>query len=414
MRFFDPLPLPQQDAAILCRLIGFLREANGFENIRETLRQIWGALPTGNLYPKEAGRPAWGWFYFDRNSLVLIDGISDQAQATEVMNSYQGRLQSGYANPDNPSFTNWAQNILDRMLQWTLFTGQNLTIAGWSAGGAVAARIPTLRLATHGTDAVVRVISFGAPRVGSTGLGHTIRQDCTASRYMAFDDPIPNFPPRSGTYTWVPFAVGIRASLRFANFVHHYGGLVIDGLGNIFEGTIPTHGDITPRVALDMYWNGLAADSLSAHSLSHYASLLSMQGAVHRPHRPAEFAPQEHTQNTEPADVRRQERNTFQAVRDLQSVQESQAVVIPRERLARAIRQGRVFYVVLNDVPLMMTPTRRRAQGLARDLNHFLRRNQSTAFVDPVALTAQINAFLLAAADASSGIRPTLITQIPQ
>lgn len=411
--FFDPLPLPPRDAAVLARIIGFLRGNNVVNNIRDTIRAATGIDTTPFLYPKISDRPAWGYVRIGQNVLVYIDGISDLAQARLVMNGYAGNIQSGYSNPGNSTLLAWAVDIRNSMEQNTLWQSENLTIAGWSAGGAVAPLINAYRMIGRTNDATVRIISFGAPRASGTGIANVIRQSCTASRYMAFNDPIPNFPPRSGTFTWVPFVVGIRASVRFANFVHHYGGLVVDGAGNVFNAEVPTHGDITPRVALDAYWNGLSADSFSPHSLENYANLLSL-GSASPPNRShSQFTPAEHTLNQPPQEIQRQVRTVNGAVRELQARQESVPVVIPRARLARAIRQGKVFYVVINDVPTMMTPTRKRAQGLARALNAFLRRNQSTAYVDPVALTEQIQLFLNAATDASSGIKPTLSTNIP-
>jgi len=230
---------------------------------------------------------------------------------------------------------------------------------------------------------------------------------------MAFDDPIPNYPPRSNLNPWIVFAVGVRAAVRFANFVHHFGGICIDENGGFIDRTTPTNGDITPSVALDAYWYGLAANSLSQHSISNYSRLLELRATYSAPEQPSQHTRAEHTQDTPPAELHRQERHTLSAVRDLQQTQESQHVQIPRIRLARARRVGRVWVVEWNQAALMMTPTRRRAQGLARELNAFLRRMQSTAYVSPEQLVQQLQAFLQAAADDTSDIRPKLSTTIP-
>jgi len=299
------------------------------------------------------------------------------------------------------------------MERLSLFQGQNLTIVGWSLGGAIAARLNTLRMATRGNDATIRVISYGAPRLGSESLARMAVQGQTCTRYMAFDDPIPNYPPRSGNFTWLPFVVGVRASLRYGNFVHHAGGICIDADGGFIDRATPTEGAITPTVALDVLWHGLAADSLSAHSVGHYSRLLELQ-ARHVPTPvPSAVRHTEHTQEAQPAVLHQQERHTFSAVRELQQTQESQQVQIPRERLAQARRIGRAWYVVWNETAIMMTPTRRRAQGLARELNAFLRRMQSTAYVSPDSLEQQMRIFLQLAADDQSDIRPTLSTEIP-
>jgi len=413
MKFFDPLPLPNADAATLVRAFSLFRGVDPGNALHAFFMRQW-ELPIQSGYYEIANHcPAWSFHRVGSRTVVMIDGISTQHQARLLMDGYEGTLQAGFNSPDNPRYTEWARGILDRLISWNIFTGDDVTLVGWSAGGALAARVPTLRLTRKSSDATIRVVSYGAPRLGSESLNSRVRQEATLCRYMAHDDPIPNYPPRSGTFTWIPFAVGIRASLRFANFCHHAGGICIDENGAFIDRTTPVNGNITAGVALDVYWNSMQANSLSPHSISKYSRLLDLQATHYAPQTPGQVTVAEHTQQAPPSELHAQERHTFSAVRDLQQSQESQRVIIPRQRLARAVRQGRVWYVVWNDTPIMMTPTRRRAQGLARELNEFLRRMQSTAYVDPGSLTDQIQAFLQLASDASSDIKPTLSTSIP-
>jgi len=413
MRFFDALPLPNADAAQLVRCFSFFRELNGGASLTQFFTRVWERQPQTFYFEPTAVSPAWYFARLDGNTLVLIDGIRSQADARIVMDGYAGTLQSGYNDPDNPVITREAQSILDQIERLGGFQGENITLCGWSFGGTLAARIPTLRLVTRGNDAERRVISFGAPRVGSESLARRVATEALCTRYMAWNDPIPNYPPRSGTYTWIPFLVGIRASLRFANFVHHSGGINIAEDGSFIDRTVPTDADITPTATLDAFWYGMEANTFSPHALSNYSRLLDLRAGPRPEPNPSPVARTEHRQDTPVADLHRQERGTFSAVRELQQTQEVHQVRIPRERLAVARRVGRVWYVVWNETAIMMTPTRRRAQGLARELNAFLRRMQTTAYVSPASLEQQLQIFLQLAADDQSDIRPTLSTEIP-
>jgi len=413
MRFFDALPLPNADAATLVRAFSAFRELNGGATLTQFFTRAWERQPTAFYFDRQSFTPAWYMATLDNHTIVMIDGVSSQVQARAVMNGYEGVIQSGFRNPDNQWFTIAAQSIYDQLERLSRFSGEALTIVGWSLGGAIGARVPTLQQSIRESAGPIRVISFGAPRIGDEELARYCAVRASLTRYMAYNDPIPNYPPRAGTFTWVPFVVGIRASMRFTQFCHHAGGINIAEDGGFVDRATPTDGDITPSVALDVLWNGLAADSLSAHSVSNYSTLLDRGVPLPRPATGAVTVRHEHTQDVPVSEVHSQERGTLALVRELQQDQQSENLNIPRERLAYARRINRVWYVYWNDAPIMMTPTRRRAQGLARELNQFLRRMQSTAYVDPDALREQLQAFLQLASDSSSNIRPTLSTVLP-
>lgn len=413
MRFFQALPLPTADAAALARYVTFLRTPDPFGQLEFIFRQAWGVPAACNFFPKTGSTPAFFRATLGADTVVLIDGISAGDQARFVMNGYEGTIQSGVNNPENQTFMGWASDIVSRLDPFGVLAGDNLTLVGWSAGGAVAAIIAASMVSRSPRPNHVRLVSFGAPRCGNAQIAGQVRAACTASRYMRFDDPIPNFPPRSGTFTWIPFAVGLRSSIRFSNFVHHFGGLLVNSAGGISEALLPDMGDITARVALDAFWNGLDADAFSSHSLTKYADLISTVDDYRPARTLSAYAPSEHTLNAEGPVVARQERASVNLVRDLQASQDAIKPNLPPSRVAKAVRTGHVWYVVFGDTPVAMTPNKRRARRIVRLLNEFLILNCKAAFVDPVAFVSQFQAWYIAAQDPASLIRPTMNTTIP-
>lgn len=409
----DSFSLAPADLYVLTSAIRDARLNDGNQALRRDLAGQFNATNGVWNYRKTDTHLSYCLVYSPQICLVLIDGVRNQTMAQLVIDGYSGGFFESTPDPRNLYFEDEAHLIADDMTRLGLWGSELTLFAGYSAGGAVAMHMPFYRPFPRTGPQLMRAVSFGAPR--ASGPSRTTEMGVIAQRerYFFFDDPIAAFPLRSGTYTWLPFLIGSRPARRWANFVHPTSGIQINAdLGYTYVND-PTGVVIDAPTAFDVWLNGLNSEALSPHNLTRYISAFPAAVETGRSHTGQIPGPQERPESLPPREISAQERRTVNLVRELQQTQDETPLVIPRERLAIAYRQGRVWYVAFGGTVIMSTPSRRRARGAANELNAFLRRMQSTAIVDPAAVTAQMEAYLAAASDPTSGIRPTLNTTIP-
>jgi len=355
----------------------------------------------------------WGFCADSNNTLILVDGLRSADACNLVVGGYNGGLLDGYRNPTNEVFERAASDLHTQMNRLNLWRGSNTLLAGYSAGGAVVPLTPLYRTVTKANGPIVRVVSFGAPRASGTSRVNLMSEIAEKERYFFHNDPIAAFPLRSGTYTYLPFMIGIRSARRWGEFVHHRLGIQINANGGFTYVNDPESVQIDGQTAWGIWWHGLLSTALSPHDIGLYAAAFPTAPSAPRRHTPQLFEPQEMPESIPSKELQRQERQSVNVFRDLQEQQSSIQVRIPPARLVRAYRQGRTWFVDFGGVAIMSTPSRRRAQGMAREMNATLRRMQQTAIVDTGALEAQLAEYLRLASDPASGFQPTLNTRFP-
>jgi len=355
----------------------------------------------------------WGFCADDTNVLILIDGVKSADGARGVVDGYSGGLLDGFRNPTNQVLERAASDLCTQMNGLGLWRGSNTLLAGYSGGGAVAPLTPIYRTVTRANGPAVRVVSFGAPRASGLTGTNNMAEIAQKERYFFYNDPIAAFPLRSGTYTYLPFMIGIRAARRWGEFVHHRSGIQIEENGGFNNVNDPEGVAINGQMAWGVWWFGLQSTILTPHNLQTYADAFPSAPTTARTHTQRSHTPQERPESLPTSEMNRQERVAVNAFADLQQQQSAIQIRIPPARLVRAYRQGRTWFVDFGGVAIMSTPSRRRAQGMAREMNATLRRMQQTAIVDTGALETQLAEYLRLASDPTSGFQPTLNTRFP-
>jgi hypothetical protein len=107
------------------------------------------------------------------------------------------------------------------------------------------------------------------------------------------------------------------------------------------------------------------------------------------------------------------ERRVVEAVAHAGFVQGHDPVVLPRDKIFKWVRIGRINGVMFGEKLVVITNTKKRALRLANSGNDFLRVMQRKAMVDPVSMGQQFHDYLVIAQQAVAGFHPPLQTQFP-
>jgi len=379
---FNSFSLAPADLNKLCRAIIALRAPNPGSQFSTIFAEDFERPASLGFTSTANGVLGYGWMANNDATLVVIDGARTAGICQQIVDGYSGSLLNGFRDPTNSVLEGEAAQIQDRMAALGLWNAPVILIAGYSAGGAVAPLVPLWRNVAKALGHVIRTVSFGAPRSAGTSRTNAMSEIDQKERYFFYNDPIAAFPLRSGTYTWLPFLIGIRASRRWAEFVHHRSGIQINANGSYTYENDPQGVDINSQTAWGVWWHGINSQVMGPHDIGLYAAAFADSTIPGRTHSGDLPGPRETPESQSPNELTRQERESVNIVREIQETQSTTPLSIPPAALCTAYRQGRVWYVAFGGVAIMSTPSRRRAQGMAREMNAWLRRMQQTVIVD--------------------------------
>jgi len=409
----DTLPANPVKGEFLAQLLSLLETPFANANMTNMIFQEQREQVTPILIPKTDIMPAW---YFARTQsllIVCIGGATSLALGRETWNGYVGSQLDTRNYPTNHALFDRAIDVSASLVATVPGGRATIILCGFSMGGAIATILaPMVKAAFPSSN--LQCITFGAPRPGTTHLENYLRT-IDLVRWMNDDDWVPLIPPRLAYFTQAGAILGTRVLQRIQNFTQPAGGRMLTTDGVVYSNQLPNRATVPSVSDFSAQLSGVDTGAWIPHRLAEYIRRLHMTAA--RTDQSARGGGNGST-NEQPRPVsavaaRRAVEEVNGPIFALGVAQNVIGVSIPRPRLWRAVRVGRVWWVYFGDLRICAAPIRKRAQGLANIANEFLRRLQSQAVVDPQALTDQLVEYIRLAADPTSGFTPTLSTQLP-
>jgi hypothetical protein len=395
------------------RLLMQLRGPSPEPNINAAIEGDLPARSSSLFYPGNDTDLAFYYGGDNARKILLIDGVRTSTQANLLIDGYSASLPVQVLVGNNRYLQEQAQRIVGRVLETELLSREYIDLVGYSAGGAVALGIAQ-RLQTFEFRPKMKISSFGAPRMGQPLL-RSAMSSLPIARWMTDADPIPLIPLRLQDAPQIAALVHLGTLLNWSNFVHVQGGISITPTGVTSAQVVPPLASANPIASVVNWYFGVENDPNNPHSLTQYATRL--EAATRASSQPAtvrvDEAPSEHSTHTGRRDVNQVRERVEREIFTTAANQTENPIITPEATLFKAFRSGRVWYVGFGDNTVITAGPEKRARHIARAGNDFLRSLQKQAVVDPVALLAQFDAFLVLAQDPSTGFRPTINTTPP-
>jgi len=397
-------------AAWLCGLIRCLRLPDPLSRCIDYVAEELG--PTARYFIRGTftSCPAWFAARFEDRILVVVDGATTLAQLEGLVAGYTGTLIGGFGDPDNVYLQAAADSIVRDLMAQGMADTQKWTLAGFSLGGAIVTLIPANEAIKPWNENFIDAVSFGAPRPGGTSVSRYINSRMSLTRYMNDTDPIPLTPPRIELMPSLPLIIGVRPSLRWANFVQPSGGIQLDEAGHPTARALPESGVIQFPMSLAAWMFGLESVLTNTHAIQVYANRLLIAADRQRNHSLPPRVPAERAAANTVREATRQERQAEQTVINLERRQNEAPLVIPKVERAKVVKIGSMWFVTFRGTPVMSGRNKRKAYGVKNDLNRMLERLQTAAMVDTVHFGAEFQRYLDDAADPAGEFSPVMST----
>ena len=397
-------------AAWFARLIGLFRGVNAFIDMIAMTRALCGDVPNRTFKESDANGPAWYAFHYNNVGYVVIDGATTLTQIQRLVDGYTGNLNAFVNEPTNDYLNAAARNIVQRLVDFNLTGVAGWRVVGYSLGGAIAPLLNFNFLNDMPRPVPMDVLTFGAPRSCAVTLRRLVNARANVVRMMMPGDPIPLCPPRTAEFVPLPAVIGVRAALRWQQFLHCGGGCVLNTIAPATPDDVPPDGVIGMATNLASWMWSLMSGSITEHSIIRYEGRLDSYAAIERLRPVPEVSPPE-----QPGDMNRQHTQRAQAQGEAVLVHREQQLtrlptVIPPNDKFKHERVGKVHLVTFRGKVIATGTRKRKAMGVANDLNDMLKRLQTTGLVDPPALIQSLQTYLDEATDPAGGFVPVMST----
>lgn len=357
--------------------------------------------------------PAYAYLSGGGDTVLVIDGTRSLRQTVGQMEGYLGPLLWARGPVVNQWYVNAALSIIDRLHFHLGARTANLHVGGHSMGGAVALLIPYLGNEFNFASQTSKVTTFGSPRPGGREVAGKINAAGAVVRWMNTNDPVPIMPPRASNNPAIVPLFGVQAAIRAANFVQPKGGVEIQP-GPVYVGAdIPSLADANFSLSLVQWLYNYSTNREIPHALTTYLAAIQATIDARVPNNVIPAPRPELRENAAPRVLMRQERTTVNNVVNVQRVQVDAPLTIPKTRLVRAYRIGRLWYVAFGDRSIATTPNKKRARKIANLMNNFLETLIATGIVDPRTLLDQLLLFFNDAVTPGTGFSPIMNTVFP-
>ena len=395
-------------------------------NALKQLRSPIGKSVLDNVLGREAGAGYTSISFQATNSLtnayygqnlsygvLLVDGIQTVTQGVNILNGWSGGIVLQSPPVTNP-FVDGAKDFLLQEIQNAYPLQPNrILVVGHSIGGCIAMEVGR-RIYQANPNRTVNMLTFGSPRLAGELRIREYRNQAIW-RWFNSDDPVPLLPPRLFDNLLLAPLYSISAWSRFSQFLHPPGGLQINSSGGMVPNELPADAEMSQTSAIAGWLASLDGPAANSHSIDTYLNNFSLaaqsQGTRVRSVEPT--APAEIGLRFTHGEVTRAERQAMTVIAQATAAQNSVEVAIPSQQAFSAARSGRVWACFFGSEAIAICGSKRGARGLARDMNAAFRRLQRQPLVEPSVFATQLQGYLAAAADPTSGFRPTLSTTLP-
>jgi hypothetical protein len=343
---------------------------------------------------------------------IFIGGCATPADGRNLWDGYVGSYLWSSSNDPHPWYKQRAAWIFANGISDVRYPRQCI-VATHSAGAGVAILLMALMQANFSAPFPAGLCAFGTPAVGHTADIQTSGFGAW-THWMNVDDAVPLVPPSLTSYERITAGLSVFQCQYLSLWAFLGSGIQIGLAGQINAGNSPAS---SPVPATSQIGNWLASQEAgleTPHSLNVYVARLTLAVGP-TPSAPViapTAAPLVAVVQPPVTVIRQAIADTVQTQFADASRQNAQPVDIPPANLFYAQRAGKVWSVFFGGVKVADAPHKRRARSLANLGNAWLRRLQNEAVVYTDDLGSQFAAYLSAAADPTSGIEPTMNTDI--
>jgi len=397
-------------AAWHCRRLAEMRSLNPAASIGTVLGTL---LSPGFVGHYIAPLPTRLGIYVGGNNYRVVaycDGVQSNEQASFFIQGYDNSDGGLGTSPYNAWLRGQAADFFSQWVTRFPIQPEYLDLVGYSAGGALATYI-LHRFKQLPNPPKMKLVTYGAPRAVNNQV-RVLLGGAAICRYMMDADPVPLIPPRA---TDIPALVAVQpllTILRWGNYVHTDGGISFRPDGTNEASVLPLTASISVGTSLAAWLMGQENSPNNPHSISAYQGALN--NAVLLSNTPGRMqldsGKAELPANDTRGELTRAQRSATNIVNAQGAAQNEPPLVVPQERLMRAVRVGRVWCVQFSGRIILQSPREDRARAIARAGNAFLRSLPRAAVVDVAELEAQLGTFLQIAQIPGGGFVPTIKT----
>lgn len=385
-----------------------LRVSAAGDEIDAVMRPLFSTFFQSRFFPVTAFFPKAYYAGDQTRKILYIDGVNGAGQASQLWNGYDNGSGPLQTIAFNPYFTAGANHYDALINAHGLTMPEYLDVVGYSGGGAIGVALKDKWIRAQSL-VKSRVVTFGSPRTGNRDMQARLSRSHIV-RWMTDADPVPLVPPSGADVPAMLFTQPWRALVRYGNFRHTQGGVVVFSAGNTLPAIIPPTAAVSATGSMISWLTAQENAAGTAHNLNTYHTFLTR--ALEFNTRPADQVVEDGPREPEEAQGHReinQQRERVRAeIANAAREQNGAPIVVPKANLMRAAKVGGAWVVLFGDELILVAGREDRARSIARSGNDFLRKLPRQALVDPFALTAQFQGFLELAADPTSGFVPPI------
>jgi len=205
---------------------------------------------------------------------VACSGVTGFLQGKYLWDSYEALLVNSSTNFYASYVYECAVQLVRQLQLARDAVDRDVFIFGHSLGGAIAIALASL-LRPLNPRHDMHVVTFGSPRPGAQSAFNGLAR-VNLTRYMNIGDDVPRLPPRLLDLTDLSFLAVVDKLPFWSRFVHPFGGLALDALGNVSPADVAMPTSLLSITTFPINYLSQAALFGSPHSIAEYCRRLSL------------------------------------------------------------------------------------------------------------------------------------------